>query len=243
MMERKPAGQGSSHGQLPDLVLKHASLGYGSAVAVQDVDGQFESGSMTAIIGPNGSGKSTLLKGLLGLSRPLRGSIESRHPRAALGYLAQGSDVEPQFPISVEDYVAVGLWSRIGSLRAVSRALMQQVREAIAAVGLQGHASRLVGELSGGQMQRLRFARLLAQNPPVIMLDEPFSGIDEPTTKALLQLMHVWHARGKTVIAVLHDREMVRAHFPRTLALDGRVVAWDDTGRVLGRLQPVKVHA
>lgn len=219
--------------QPADLVLNHVSLGYGETVIVRDVHGEFTTGTMTAIVGPNGAGKSTLLKGLLGLLRPLRGTVESRYPRSALGYLAQASEVEPQFPVRVKDFVAVGLWARIGGLRAAGRTLARRVDEAIVAVGLQDQASHWIGELSGGQFQRMRFARLLAQDPSVILLDEPFSGVDEPTVLALLQLIHAWHAQGKTVIAVLHDRQLVRMHFPLALALAGRVFAWGDTHRVL----------
>lgn len=220
-----------------DLRLANLSFGYGGTVAVQAVSGRFAPGSLTAVVGPNGGGKSTLLKGLLGLLRPLGGSIERRHPRAALGYLAQAGEVDPQFPVSVHDFVAMGLWPRMGCMRRVRPLLASRIAWAIAAVGLQDLQDRHVGELSGGQFQRMRFARLLAQDPPVLMLDEPFAGIDEPSIATLLQLIQAWHAQGKTVIAVLHDRERVRAHFPQTLELAGRVLAWGDTARVLG--QPV----
>ncbi len=198
---------------------------------------------MTAIVGPNGAGKSTLLKGLLGLLRPLRGTVESRYPQSALGYLAQASEIEPQFPVRVEDFVAVGLWTRIGGLRAVSRTLARRVDEAIVAVGLQDQASHWIGELSGGQFQRMRFARLLAQDPSVILLDEPFSGVDEPTVLTLLQLIHAWHAQGRTVIAVLHDRQLVRTHFPQTLVLAERVLAWGATRSALDAQELVGARA
>lgn len=220
-----------------DLTLDDVSLGYGAHIAVQGVSGQFTQGSLTAIVGPNGSGKSSLLKGLLGLMRPLRGTIASRHPRPALGYLSQAGEVDPQFPVSVEDFVAVGLWPRIGWLGRVTPPLAQRVAHALQAVGLQGMGTQHIGELSGGQFQRMRFARLLVQDPRVVVLDEPFAGIDEATTAALLRLLHDWHAQGKTVIAVLHDRAMVRAHFPQTLALAGRVLGWGDTSAVLRGLE------
>lgn len=226
-----------------DLILDAVSLGYGAQMAVQDISGQFLPGSLTAIIGPNGSGKSSLLKGLLGLMRPLRGSITSRHPRRALGYLSQAGEVDPQFPVSVQDFVAVGLWPRIGWLGRVTPPLARRVTQAIRAVGLQGMDCRHIGELSGGQFQRLRFARLLVQDPPVVVLDEPFAGIDEATTAELLRLVHAWHAQGKTVIAVLHDRAMVRAHFQQTLALAGRVLAWGDTAAVLDGLERAEAPA
>ncbi|WP_244146384.1 metal ABC transporter ATP-binding protein [Comamonas antarctica] len=220
-----------------DLSLDRVSLGYGARLAVQDLSGHFARGSMTAVIGPNGGGKSTLLKGLLGLLRPLRGSIASRHPRPALGYLPQAGGVDPQFPVSVEDFVAVGLWPRIGAFGRVTPPLAERVRAAIAAVGLQGLQAHYIGELSGGQFQRMRFARLLVQDPPVVLLDEPLAGVDEATAQALLQLLQDWHVQGKTVIAVLHERERVRSHFPQTLALAGRMRGWGETRAVLEALE------
>ena len=220
-----------------DLMLDNVSLGYGAHVAVQGVSGAFLPGSLTAIIGPNGSGKSSLLKGLLGLLRPLRGSIVSRHPRSALGYLSQAGEVDPQFPVSVADFIAMGLWPRIGGFRRVTAPLAASVAQALQAVGLEGMGARHVGALSGGQFQRLRFARLMVQEPRVVLLDEPFAGIDEATTAALLRLLHGWHAQGRTVIAVLHDHAMVRAHFPQTLALAGQLRGWGQTGAVLDGLR------
>lgn len=160
-----------------------------------------------------------------------------------MGYLAQASEVDASFPITVEDFVAVGLWRKIGSLRAVKPSMAQRVSAALESVGLQGHASRWMDELSGGQFQRMRFARLLVEDAPVMLLDEPFAGIDEETTRALLRLIADWHARGKTVIAVLHDLDLVRAHFPRTLAVAGRMLAWGETSHSLAVLDEARASA
>ena len=216
-----------------DFELSNLGLGYGGRLALRGVSGQFAAGSMTAIVGPNGGGKSTLLKGLLGLLAPMQGSLRCRYPRAALGYLAQACEVERDFPISVEDFVSLGLWAQTGALGPVSDAQRAQIGAALATVGLQGWQPRWIAELSGGQFQRMRFARLWVQNPPVILLDEPFTGVDEPSVDVLLQLLQQWHARGRTVLAVLHDREMVQRYFPQALALAGTQLAWGDTADVL----------
>ncbi len=228
--------QAVAGGPPSDLVLRQVSLGYGGAPVLVDVSGRFAQGSLTAIVGPNGGGKTTLLKGLIGLIPTHSGSIESRYARKDMAYLAQASEVDASFPVTVEDFVAVGLWTKIGGLRAVSPSLAQRVSTALEAVGLDGHAACWMDELSGGQFQRMRFARLLVQEAPVVLLDEPFSGIDEETTQALLRLMAGWHAQGKTVIAVLHDLDVVRAHFPQTLAVAGRMLAWSETSRALAAL-------
>ncbi|MFT3815844.1 MAG: ATP-binding cassette domain-containing protein [Acidovorax sp.] len=203
---------------------------------IAGITGRFAQGSLTAIVGPNGGGKSTLLKGLLGLLPSQSGSIESRHARRDMAYLAQASEVDASFPVTVEDFVSVGLWTKTGGLRAVTPSLAQRVSAALEAVGLQDYASRWMDELSGGQFQRTRFARLLVQDAAVVLLDEPFAGIDEETTRALMRLIVDWHAQGKTVIAVLHGLDLVRAHFPQTLALAGRMVAWDETTTALAAL-------
>lgn len=219
-----------------DLTLHEVSLGYGAAPVIVGVTGRFARGSLTAIVGPNGSGKTTLLKGLLGLVGEQRGLIETRYSRRDMAYLAQASEVDSSFPVTVEDFVAVGLWTRIGSLRAVTPSLAQRMTAALTAVGLQGHAACWLDELSGGQFQRMRFARLLVQDAPIVLLDEPFAGIDEETTQALLRLIAGWHTQGKTVIAVLHDLDLVRAHFPQTLAVAGRMLAWGETSSALAAL-------
>lgn len=219
-----------------DLVLRDVSLGYGGLPVVTGVSGRFLEGSLTAVVGPNGGGKTTLLKGVLGLVPACAGTIESLHPRRAMAYLAQASEVDRSFPVTVEDFVSVGLWSKIGGLRAVTPPLARRVSEALAAVGLQGHETCWMDELSGGQFQRMRFARLIVQDAPVMLLDEPFAGIDEQTTGALLRLVAAWHSRGRTVIAVLHDLDLVRAHFPQALALAERVLAWGDTTTVMAAL-------
>ncbi|WP_435476651.1 metal ABC transporter ATP-binding protein [Variovorax sp. GB1P17] len=218
------------------VILHEVTLGYRSGAVVDGISGRFPPASMTAVVGPNGAGKTTLLKGVLGLIPLRKGAVECAHPRRAMAYLAQASEVDQGFPVTVEDFVAVGLWTRIGGLGAVTPPLAQRVRDAIAAVGLHGSEEAWIGELSGGQFQRVRFARLLAQDAPIVLLDEPFSGIDAPTVADLLRLIAGWHVQGKTIIAVLHDLDLVRAHFPQTLALAGRVLAWGDTAQALRAL-------
>lgn len=229
--------RGDVEARLPaDIVLRDVSLGYGGPVVVEGVGGRFLRGSLTAIVGPNGGGKTTLLKGLLGLVPVRAGAIESPYPRQAIAHLPQVSELDPSVPVTVEDFVSVGLWSKTGGLRAVTRPLAREVSDALGTVGLHDCRGYWMGELSGGQLQRLRFARLLVQDAPVMLLDEPFAGIDEQTTAALLRIIAAWHARRKTLIVVLHDLDLVRLHFPRTLALAGRVLAWGETGAALAAL-------
>ncbi|AKR58143.1 ABC transporter [Devosia sp. H5989] len=212
--------------------LKDVTLGYEGHPAVHHLDGTFEDGSLTAIVGPNGSGKSTLLKGIVGMLQPLTGSIE-RAPGATIAYLPQSADIDRTFPATVADLVALGHWRRRGLFAAITGADYRQVEEALATVGLTGFENRPLDTLSGGQLQRALFARVMLQDADTILLDEPFTAIDEKTVIDLIELVRRWHAEDRTVIAVLHDAEMVKAVFPRTLLMAREPVCWADTDKAL----------
>jgi zinc/manganese transport system ATP-binding protein len=216
------------------LQFRDLTLGYDRHPAVHHLTGTVEAGALMAVVGPNGAGKSTLFKGIVGALKPLAGRID-RHgvlPRD-IAYLPQIADIDRSFPINVYDMVAMGLWHRSGLFGGIDRRARDAVREAIAAVGLTGFEERAIGTLSGGQMQRMLFARLLLQNAQVIVLDEPFTAIDAKTSADLFDLVRRWHSEKRTVLAALHDIELVRAHFPQTLLLARQPVAWGATPEVL----------
>ena len=219
---------------MPAIALRNCTLGYERRPAVHHLTGGFAPGSLTAVMGPNGAGKSTLLKGIAGLLEPLEGSVDlGALKRRDIAYLPQQAEIDRSFPISVLDTVLIGHWRRIGLFRGVTRPLRDEALAALSAVGLDGFARRLIGSLSAGQFQRVLFARLLLQDCPVILLDEPFTAIDAKTTADLLELVHRWHGERRTVIAVLHDLEQVRANFPETLLLARRPIAWGPTAEAL----------
>ena len=207
------------------------TLGYGRRPAVHHLDGEIPAGSLIAVVGPNGAGKSTLLKGIAGALSPLQGRIALGRGRVA--YLPQAAEIDRSFPLSVYDLVAMGLWSRSGLFGGISRQDRTKIEQALAAVGLTGFERRPISTLSGGQMQRALFARLLLQDAPVILLDEPFTAIDAKTTADLLDLVRRWHDESRTVVAVLHDLDMVKRTFPQTLLIAREPVAWGETGEVL----------
>lgn len=216
------------------ITLHNVTLCHRDRPAVHHLSGQFAPGSLTAVVGPNGAGKSTLLAGLMGRIAPSTGHIG--RPGAAapqMAYLPQQAEIDRGFPVNVLDVVMLGHWPRLGAWRAALGGHRSEAREALAAVGLLGFERRAIGELSAGQFQRVLFARLLLQRAPVILLDEPFTAIDERTTADLLALLHHWHAEGRTVVAVLHDLAQVRAHFPSTLLLAREPIAWGATAEVL----------
>jgi zinc/manganese transport system ATP-binding protein len=214
------------------ITLSNLSLGYDRHPAVHHIDAHFAQGSLTAIVGPNGAGKSTLLKGIVGELRPLTGSI-SRAP-GRLGYLPQQAEIDRSFPISVRELVAMGLWADIGAFGRITPALSARIEAAIAAVGLTGFEQRPIAALSGGQMQRVLFARLLLQEADVILLDEPFTAIDARTAADLMGIVARWHSDGRTVLAVLHDLELVRRAFPEALVIARELVAHGPTSQALG---------
>lgn len=216
------------------IELDEVALGWRGRIAVRDVTGTFERGSLTAIVGPNGAGKSTLLKGIMGLLNPLKGHIRiADDPRKDLAFLPQAGELDRSFPITVYDLVAMGAWRRVGAWRGFSAEEHERVEQALETVGLSDFRHRIVGTLSGGQLQRALFARLLLHEARTLLLDEPFAAIDRDTTDDLMALLMAWHAEGGTIIAVLHDLEMVRSCFPTTLLLAGQVVGWGATESVL----------
>ena len=216
------------------LSFQNLTLGYNQNPAVTNLQADIAEGSLTAIVGPNGAGKSTLMKGVVGAIEPLEGkvafgSLNGKH----IAFLPQQSEIDRTFPISVIDLVAMGLWHEIGAFKALGKKRMVRVESAIAAVGLTGFESRPIGSLSGGQMQRTLFARLLLQDASLVLLDEPFTAIDARTKSDLISIVNRWHEEGRTVLAVLHDYEMVRANFPQTLLLARELVAHGSTHSVL----------
>jgi len=219
---------------MAQLRFRNLTLGYERHPAVHHLDGEVETGALVAVVGPNGAGKSTLFKGIVGLLKPLAGAIErdGLNPRD-IAYLPQVAEIDRSFPINVYDVVAMGLWRTKGAFGGIGGKDHHAIEAAIAAVGLTGFEQRAIGTLSGGQTQRMLFARLLLQDARVIVLDEPFTAVDAKTSADLLDLVRQWHRERRTVLAALHDIELVRANFPQVLLLAREPVAWGATREVL----------
>jgi zinc/manganese transport system ATP-binding protein len=216
------------------IELENVSVAYGDRLALQSLSGRFDAASLTAIVGPNGAGKSTLLKALTGLIPLQSGTLRcSAITRNRYAYLPQQADLNRDFPINVAELVALGGWRCMGAFRDPPDALMSEAVKAIEAVRLADLVDRRIGDLSPGEFQRALFARLLLQDAAVILLDEPFTALDEKTAEDLLAIVRRWPAEGRTVIAVLHDLDQVRKHFPSTLLLARSCIAWGKTEAVL----------
>jgi zinc/manganese transport system ATP-binding protein len=214
------------------LTFRDLTLGYHEHPAVHHLSGTVRRGSLTAVVGANGSGKSTLMKGIVGVLKPMAGeSIKVEGARIA--YLPQQSELDRSFPARVVDLVSMGLWPRRGLLGRHTAEDRATVTRALAAVGLEGFEKRTLDTLSGGQLQRALFARVLVQDAEIILLDEPFNAIDARTVTDLIALIKRWHGEQRTVLVVVHDLDLVRQHFPETLLLARQPVAWGPTAQAL----------
>lgn len=211
------------------IELDHLVAGYGAQAVTPSLCGVVEQGSMTAIVGANGCGKSTLLKTLAGVLTPVSGALRWPQSRPIIGWLAQRQTLDPHFPVSVQDVVSMGSWPRVSLFRGLNREKRTQVSVALERVGMQALANTTIDALSGGQFQRMLFARMWLQKAPLVMLDEPFTGIDEVTSQLLMEQIVDMHQQGQTILAVLHDSERVNRYFPQTLRLDGVSARWGAT--------------
>jgi manganese/zinc/iron transport system ATP- binding protein len=215
----------------PALELRRLTVSYGSRPVVWDVDAAFPTGALSAIVGPNGAGKSTLLRAALGLVPADAGQalILGRPARAALdrvAYVPQRDAVDWDFPITVREVVEMGRYRATGWFRRVGPADRAVAEQALERVGMTPFAHRQIGRLSGGQRQRVFLARALAQDAPVLMMDEPFAGVDARTEAALLDLLReLRESDGRSIIVVHHDLGTVKAAFDWALMLNVRAVA------------------
>jgi len=222
----------------PALEVRRLTVSYGARPVLWDVDAQFPAGALSAIVGPNGAGKSTLLKAALGLVPVDAGSalVEGRPVRAArdrLAYVPQRDEVDWDFPITVREVVEMGRYAEVGWLRRVGRSERALVDECLERVGMGAYAGRQIGQLSGGQRQRVFIARALAQQSPLMVMDEPFAGVDARTEASLLDLLGDLRDEGRSVVVVHHDLGTVRAAFDWALLLNVRAVASGPVEEVL----------
>jgi zinc/manganese transport system ATP-binding protein len=216
------------------LQFRNVTLGYERHPAVHHLDGTVGRGALLAVVGPNGAGKSTLFKGIVGLLKPLAGQIDLTNLRTRdIAYLPQIAEIDRSFPITVYDIVAMGLWRKVGLFGAIGDGEREKIQAAIASVGLTGFEQRPIATLSGGQMQRVLFARLLLEDARLIVLDEPFAAIDSKSADDLLAIVQRWHREDRTVLAAVHDLELVKASFPEALLLAREPVAWGPSAHVL----------
>ncbi|OFW69231.1 MAG: hypothetical protein A2X70_02815 [Alphaproteobacteria bacterium GWC2_42_16] len=218
----------------PSIDIKNLTVSYPQNTVISNLTCHFDLPSLWAIVGPNGGGKSTLLRALLGLQKPTKGKVVFKgFCPCDVAYLAQQNLLDRKFPLTVGDTIAMGLFREVGIFRKYTKEQREKMQKALEQVGLASFAKTSLQALSGGQFQRVLFARLILQDAPVIFLDEPFTGVDRRTIDDLIQLVHLWLRENRLVVAVLHDMDLVKDNFPNTLLLARQFYRTGPTKNVL----------
>ena len=223
----------------PVVTLEDASFSYGSSTVLTGVTGQVPAGQALALVGPNGSGKTTLMRALLGMVTVSRGRVRvngaapGRAPRGSVGYVPQLSDLDPTFPVTVREVVQMGMYSQLGILRRPGAEARRRALEALDSVGLADRADRRFGTLSGGQQQRVLVARCVAARPRLILLDEPFNGLDQPNRDALLDIVATLKSQGTAIVVSTHDLVLAKETCEQAALLAGRQIAFGPRDDVL----------
>lgn len=225
------------------LEIRNLSVSYnnGARRALDEVSFSVTQGTRVAVVGPNGAGKSTLFKALVGLAPLERGeilirdaalSVHKADDRLRVAYVPQRKEVDWRFPVSVNDVVMMGRYGALGWLKRPTKRDHEAVQRALAEMDISKLANYPIGELSGGQQQRVFLARALAQEPHILLMDEPFTGVDATTQEATLELLNQLQARGVTLIVSTHDLNLAAARFDRVLLLNHSVIAYGAPAQV-----------
>jgi manganese/iron transport system ATP-binding protein len=222
----------------PVLELRHVAVAYDRVPVVEDVDGTVPAGTSVALIGPNGAGKSTLIRAVLGLVPMVRGSVAvlGRPPQASrrqVAYVPQADTLDAEFPVSAFQAVLMGRYPRVGWVRRPGAADRRAAFEALEAVGLAEQASARFGVLSGGQRQRVLLARAIAQEPRLLLLDEPFNGVDARSQELLLAALARLRAGGAAVVMATHDLGLAHLACDEVCLLNHHQIGFGPIGLML----------
>jgi ABC-type Mn2+/Zn2+ transport system ATPase subunit len=220
------------------LDIKHVSAGYNGVDAISNLSLQIPHGSQAAIVGPNGAGKSTLFKALVGLLPVRKGSIQihcqpiGQH-RDCVAYIPQREEVDWKFPVTVRDVISMGRFAHTGFLGTIGNKDRTVVEECLRKMDLTELAEVPVGDLSGGQQQRVFLARALAQEPHILLMDEPFTGVDATTTETTLNLLRELRKDKVTVLVSTHDLNLAAEHFELIVLLNKKLIAFGPPEKAL----------
>ena len=219
------------------LELEHVSVGYNGHEVLHDVTFQVPHGAQVAVVGPNGAGKSTMFKALVGLlplrhGRVLIHGLPLGHHHDCVAYVPQREEVDWRFPVTVNDVVMMGRYGHLGWLKWPEAQDRAVVARTLDQMGIGELADQPIGELSGGQQQRVFLARALAQDPHILLMDEPFAGVDVPTQEATLDLLSSLKSQQVTVMVSMHDLNLAAARFERVLLLNHGVIAYGTSEEV-----------
>ena len=212
------------------LTVKNLTVAYADTPVFADVAVHFNAGKITGIIGPNGAGKSTLIKAILGLIKVQSGKVDFsgrtlKEVQQAIAYVEQRKDLDLTFPINVLDLVLTGTYGRLGLLKSPGKKERQAALEALEQVGLEDFTKRQISQLSGGQLQRVFVARAIVQQADIMILDEPFVGIDMKSEQEIMAILNQWRDAGKTLIVVHHDLNKVSNYFDELVVMNHGIIA------------------
>lgn len=222
---------------VPAVEIVDLTVNYDARPALVSINACIARGAQVGVVGPNGAGKSTLFKAIAGLIEPSSGSMSicgkapQRH--AAIAYVPQREEIDWRFPVSVLDVVLMGRYGKLGWLRRPGQAERAVARRCLGQLGIEHLARRPIGELSGGQQQRVFLARALAQEPEILLLDEPFAGVDRPTEEVVLALLSDLRGQAITLLVSTHDLTLAASHFDYLLLLNRRLFAFGPPSEVL----------
>ena len=218
--------------------MQDASIGYGDRIVLHDLTFSVPHGARVAVVGPNGAGKSTLFKALVGLL-PLRSGrifvhgLPLGNHKDCVAYVPQREEVDWRFPVTVGDVVMMGRYDHQGWIRRASLEDRQIVERSLAQMGIAHLAQRSISELSGGEQQRVFLARALAQEPHILLMDEPFTGVDVPTQESTLSLLDDLQAEDVTAMIATHDLGIAVEKFDLMLLLNHRLIAFGPPAEVM----------
>ena len=222
----------------PAIEVNHLTVSYGPVPALLDVSFKIPPGQLIGIIGPNGSGKSTLIKTLLGFMSPDFGNIRLygqpiEKSRGRVAYVPQRGAVDWDFPVTVREVVLMGRYGHVPWYRDLGRKEHDIANHALELVRMTPYADRQIGQLSGGQQQRVFMARAMAQGGDILLLDEPFAGVDAATENAILEVLKETRSAGKTLVVVHHDLSTAATYFDALLLLKQRLYAYGPANKIL----------
>lgn len=222
----------------PAIEVDHLTVSYGPTLALLDVSFAIEPGRLVGVIGPNGSGKSTLVKAILGFVHPDFGEVRlfgesAEKAKGRVAYVPQRGSVDWDFPITVREVALMGRYGHVPWWRDLSTADHHLAEEALRMVRMEEFADRQIGQLSGGQQQRVFMARAMAQGAEILLLDEPFAGVDAATERAILDVLERTRAAGRTLVVVHHDLATAAEYFDALILLKQRLYAYGPPEAVL----------
>ncbi|EMW5544929.1 metal ABC transporter ATP-binding protein [Enterococcus faecium] len=219
------------------LIIHDLSVSYGEFPVFTDLSVQFNPGKITGIIGPNGAGKSTLIKSLLGLIKTKKGKCNYngkniREVQKKIAYVEQRKDLDLSFPINVYELVLTGSYGKLGLFKTPGEDEKKACEEAIKKVNMSNYCDRQIGNLSGGQLQRIFVARAILQQAEIVILDEPFVGIDLESEGAIMKILKQWRDENKTIIVVHHDLNKVFDYFDELVVMNHGIIDYGPTKEV-----------